>query len=105
METMIRVGCMQRRRTLLHNKSKSTQGTGQKTMNSISFTILRRAAASASGAVRAITTNSRGAPVLEAAFVAGRGYIAPRFMSGGSLYAVDAPNGDHDLQDVVREIS
>lgn len=72
-------------------------------MNSISFTILRRAA-SASGAVRAITTTSRGARVLEAAFVAGRGYNAPRFMSGGSLYAVDAPNGDHDLQDVVREI-
>ncbi|KAL7438458.1 hypothetical protein ACHAXH_003499 [Discostella pseudostelligera] len=68
-------------------------------MNSISFTILRRAA-SASGAVRAITTTSRGARVLEAAFVAGRGYNAPRFMSGGSLYAVDAPNGDHDLQDV-----
>lgn len=84
---------------------------------SIAFNTLR--AASTPGAVRAAiagsSSSSSQAPVLlmleKVAAVARYRYnnaathADRRYMSGGSLYAVDAPNGDHDLQDIVRGIS
>ena len=42
------------------------------------------------------------APVLQAASVARYSYaITTRYMSAEKPYAVDAPDGDHDLQDLV----
>lgn len=77
-------------------------------LSSIAFTTLVRAVSTTGGgSVRAVLS-SRGAPAIEAAFVARYDNNAThvvhcrRFMSGESLYAVDAPNGDHDLQDIVR---
>ena len=76
-------------------------------LSSIAFTTLVRAVSTTGGgSVRAVLS-SRGAPAIEAAFVArydnnATRVVHRRFMSGESLYAVDAPNGDHDLQDIVR---
>lgn len=76
-------------------------------LSSIAFTTLVRAVSTTGGgAVRAVLS-SRGAPAIEAAFVArydnnATHVVQHRFMSGESLYAVDAPNGDHDLQEIVR---
>ena len=79
-------------------------------LRSIAFSTLRAAASSAPGAVRAGTNSSRAPAMLEAALFSARYNNSAithadhrRYMSGGSLYAVDAPNGDHDLQDIVRE--
>ena len=78
-------------------------------LRSIAFNTLRTAASSTPGAARAGTNSSRAPAMLKAASIARYNNNAithadhRRYMSGGSLYAVDAPNGDHDLQDIVRE--
>lgn len=76
-------------------------------LRSIAFSTLRAAASSAPEAVRAGTKSSRAPAMLEAALFSARYNNSAithsdhrRYMSGGSLYAVDAPNGDHDLQDM-----
>ena len=82
-------------------------------LRSIAYNTLRAAASSTPGAVRTGTNSSRVPAMLEVALFSSRynnnsdNAITHadhrRFMSGELLYAVDAPNGDHDLQDIVRE--
>jgi hypothetical protein len=82
-------------------------------LRSIAYNTLRSAASSTPGAVRAGTNSSRVPAMLVVALFSSRynnnnnnNAITHadhrRFMSGELLYAVDAPNGDHDLQDIVR---
>ena len=81
-------------------KERVSQPASVETMlSSIAFTALRAVSASAPQ-----TIISR-APVLQAAVARYATQIMSgrRFASGSPLYAVDAPNGDHDLQDIVRE--
>ena len=64
-------------------------------LSSIAITTLRAAS-------RAAPMLAARAPVLQAA-TARYGYaMTARFMSAEKPYAVDAPDGDHDFQDVVR---
>jgi len=74
-------------------------------LSSIAFTTLVRAVSTTGGGAVHAVLSSRGAPAIEAAFVArydnnATRVVHRRFMSGESLYAVDAPNGDHDLQEI-----
>ena len=66
-------------------------------LSSIAITTLRAAS-------RAAPMFAAHAPTVVRAATARYGYAmtARRFMSAEKPYAVDAPDGDHDLQDVVR---